>query len=163
MRELTPRSFPALALIFIVVAYALILLVVPFVTMLQGALGDGLAPVLKTFGDPAVQHALLVTFILSTIAVSINGVFGLVTAWVLVRHRFVGRRFFDSLVDIPFVFATPIAGYAVIIMFGRGVVCANHYPDCVRVSSHFARQNFCFLTLCYPRDSACTRRINARI
>jgi len=120
MRELTPRSFPALALIFIVVAYALILLVVPFVTMLQGALGDGLAPVLKTFGDPAVQHALLVTFILSTIAVSINGVFGLVTAWVLVRHRFVGRRFFDSLVDIPFVFATPIAGYAVIIMFGRG-------------------------------------------
>jgi sulfate transport system permease protein len=120
MRELNPRSLPALALIFIVLAYAVILLVVPFITIVQGALADGLEPILRTFADPTVQHALQVTFVLSVIGVLISAVFGLITAWVLVRHRFTGRRLFDALVDIPFVFATPIAGYAVIVMFGRG-------------------------------------------
>ncbi len=120
MRELTPRSLPALLLIVIVVGYAGILLVIPFITILYGAFSDGIDAVLNTFADPTVQHALLVTFVLTGIAVIISAFFGLVTAWVLVRHRFSGRRLFDALVDIPFVFATPIAGYAMIVMFGRG-------------------------------------------
>jgi sulfate/thiosulfate transport system permease protein len=120
MRELTPRSWPALILIFIVVGYAVALLVIPFITMIQGAFSEGLEPIINTFASQPVQHALLVTFTLSIIAVLVNAVFGLITAWVLVRHRFPGRKFFDALVDIPFVFATPIAGYATIIMFGRG-------------------------------------------
>lgn len=119
MRESKPRTFPALILVFIVVGYAVILLVFPFLTMLQGALSNGIEPVLRTFAEPTVQHALLVTFTLSGIAMLVNAVFGLITAWVLVRQRFVGRRFFDALVDFPFVFATPIAGYAVIVLFGR--------------------------------------------
>jgi sulfate/thiosulfate transport system permease protein len=120
MRDVTPRSWPAILLIVIVVGYAVILLVVPFITMIYGAFSRGIEPILQTFAEPNVQHALLVTFVLTSIAVTINAVFGLITAWVLVRHRFAGRKFFDSLVDIPFVFATPIAGYATIVMFGRG-------------------------------------------
>ncbi|MBC7810054.1 MAG: sulfate ABC transporter permease subunit [Burkholderiales bacterium] len=120
MRDLTPRSWPAYLLILIVVGYALAVLIVPFATAIYGAVSDGLEPIFATFAEPTVQHALLVTFVLSTIAVTINGVFGLIAAWVLVRHRFRGRQIFDALVDIPFVFATPIAGYATIIMFGRG-------------------------------------------
>lgn len=119
MREITPRSLPALTLIFIVVGYAVILLLVPFFTILQGTFSNGIQPILDTFAQPDVQHALQVTLLLSIVAVSVNAVFGLITAWVLVRHRFRGRNLFDALVDIPFVFATPIAGYAVIIMFGR--------------------------------------------
>lgn len=119
MREVTPRSFPAIALVGIVIIYAIVLLVVPFITIIQGAFEDGFQPVLDTFSQIDVRHALLVSFVLSGIALSINAVFGLITAWVLVRHRFTGRRLFDALVDIPFVFATPIAGYATIVMFGR--------------------------------------------
>ncbi|MDX2141369.1 MAG: sulfate ABC transporter permease subunit [Chloroflexota bacterium] len=120
MRETKPVSGWAWVLIAFVVGYALVLLIIPFGTLLYGALGEGIAPVIDTFANPFVQHALLVTFVLSGIATLINAVFGLITAWVLVRHRFRGRQFFDALVDIPFVFATPIAGYATIILFGRG-------------------------------------------
>jgi sulfate/thiosulfate transport system permease protein len=120
MREVSPRSPLALLLIGIVVGYAFVLLVFPFGTMLYNALADGIEPLLDTFRDPFVQHALLVSFLLTGIAVTINAVFGLITAWVLVRHRFAGRKVLDALVDIPFVFATPIAGYATIVMFGRG-------------------------------------------
>jgi sulfate transport system permease protein len=120
MRERKLRTLPAFILVFIVLAYAGILLVIPFITIIQGALSDGIEAALRTFEDPTVQHALLVTFVLSSIAVVINALFGLILAWVLVRHRFTGQRLFDALVDIPFVFATPIAGYATIIMFGRG-------------------------------------------
>jgi sulfate/thiosulfate transport system permease protein len=119
MRETKPRTPLARILIGIVIVYTILLLVIPFATMVYGALGSGIEPVLRTFSDPFVQHALMVTFVLSGIAVLINAVFGLITAWVLTRHRFRGRQFFDALVDIPFVFATPIAGYATIILFGR--------------------------------------------
>jgi sulfate transport system permease protein len=120
MRESKPRTPLAWVLIAVVIGYAVLLLIIPFATMIYGALGQGIEPVLRTFSDPFVQHALLVTMVLSGIAVLVNAVFGLITAWVLVRHRFRGRQFFDALVDIPFVFATPIAGYATIILFGRG-------------------------------------------
>jgi sulfate transport system permease protein len=119
MREQTPRSWAAFALIGLVLGYALLLLGLPFATVVYSALQSGIQGVLGTFADPSVQHALLVTLVLSAAAVSINTLFGVIIAWVLVRHRFRGRRLFDLMVDIPFAFATPIAGFAVIILFGR--------------------------------------------
>ena len=43
-------------------------------------------------------------------AASINALFGLVVAWVLVRYSFPGRRIIDSLVDLPFALPTAVAG-----------------------------------------------------
>ena len=40
----------------------------------------------------------------------INGFFGLLVAWVLVRYRFPGRRLLDGLVDLPFALPTAVAG-----------------------------------------------------
>lgn len=119
MREISPRSPLAIALIGIVLLYAGILVVAPLIAIVQGALAEGLEPIIATFTAPDVQHAFLVTFVLSVIAVLINAVAGLITAWVLVRHRFPGKQLLDALVDIPFVFSPVIAGYAMIVLFGR--------------------------------------------
>jgi sulfate transport system permease protein len=48
----------------------------------------------------------------SLIAASINAVFGVLVAWVLVRYRFWGRRVLDALVDLPFALPTAVAGIA---------------------------------------------------
>jgi len=48
----------------------------------------------------------------SALAAAVNVVFGLVAAWVLVRYQFPGRRFIDSLVDLPFALPTAVAGIA---------------------------------------------------
>jgi sulfate transport system permease protein len=50
------------------------------------------------------------TFGASLIAAVINGVFGLLVAWVLVRYDFFGRRIVDALVDLPFALPTAVAG-----------------------------------------------------
>jgi sulfate/thiosulfate transport system permease protein len=49
-----------------------------------------------------------------------NAVFGLITAWVLVRYRFPGRRFLDALVDLPFALPTAVAGIALTTAWAPG-------------------------------------------
>lgn len=119
MREVSPRSPIAILLIAIVLIYAGILIIAPLGAIVQGAVAEGLDPIIETFTSPDVQHAFLVTFVLSVVAVLINAIAGLITAWVLVRHRFPGKQLLDALVDIPFVFSPVIAGYAMIVLFGR--------------------------------------------
>jgi len=50
------------------------------------------------------------TFGASLVAALINAVFGLLTAWVLVRYRLPGKRIIDALVDLPFALPTAVAG-----------------------------------------------------
>src|SRR3569623_1727737 len=51
------------------------------------------------------------------IAATINAVFGLLVAWVLVRYDFVGRRIIDALVDLPFALPTAVAGIALTAIY----------------------------------------------
>lgn len=65
--------------------------------------------------------AYRVTFGASLLAASINAFFGLVVAWVLVRYPFPGKRFVDSLVDLPFALPTSVAGITLATLYaGNG-------------------------------------------
>jgi sulfate/thiosulfate transport system permease protein len=63
-----------------------------------------------TISDPLVVASFKLTFGASVVAAAINGVFGLLVAWVLVRYPLPGRRIFDSLIDFPFALPTAVAG-----------------------------------------------------
>jgi sulfate transport system permease protein len=56
------------------------------------------------------QAAYRLTFGASLAAALIDVVLGLLLAWVLVRYEFPGKRFFDSLIDLPFALPTAVAG-----------------------------------------------------
>lgn len=51
------------------------------------------------------------------IAASLNLVFGMLVAWVLVRYSFPGRRIVDALVDLPFALPTAVAGIALTAIY----------------------------------------------
>ncbi len=51
-----------------------------------------------------------ITFGASLVGALINLVFGLLTAWVLVRYSFPGKKIVDALVDLPFALPTAVAG-----------------------------------------------------
>lgn len=51
------------------------------------------------------------------IAASLNVVFGMLVAWVLVRYSFPGRRLVDALVDLPFALPTAVAGIALTAIY----------------------------------------------
>ena len=60
--------------------------------------------------SPRVLASYRLTFGASFIAASVNAVFGLLVAWVLVRCSFPGRKIVDALVDLPFALPTAVAG-----------------------------------------------------
>ncbi len=66
---------------------------------------------------PRVLASYRLTFGASLIAALINGVFGLLTAWVLVRYRFPGKKIIDALVDLPFALPTAVAGIALTAVY----------------------------------------------
>jgi sulfate transport system permease protein len=57
------------------------------------------------------------TFGASLLAASVNTVFGVILAWVLVRYKFPGRRIIDALIDFPFALPTAVAGLTLANLF----------------------------------------------
>ncbi|WP_050616775.1 sulfate ABC transporter permease subunit CysT [Bacillus testis] len=52
-------------------------------------------------------------------AAFINGVFGVLIAWVLSRYEFPGKRLMDSLVDLPFALPTAVAGIVLATLYSE--------------------------------------------
>ena len=97
----------------------LILLPLSGLVFKAGALSFG------QFWDVATGERALaayrVTFGASLLAAAINAFFGLVVAWMLVRYPFPGKRFIDSLVDLPFALPTSVAGITLATLYaGNG-------------------------------------------
>jgi len=70
-----------------------------------------------TVTSPRVVASYRLTFGMSILAALVNGVFGLLVAWVLVRYRFAGKRVVDALVDLPFALPTAVAGIALTTLY----------------------------------------------
>lgn len=60
--------------------------------------------------DPRALASYRLTFGASLVGALINGLFGSIIAWVLVRYQFPGRPLIDALVDLPFALPTAVAG-----------------------------------------------------
>ena len=70
---------------------------------------------------PRVMASYRLTFGASFLAASVNVVFGLLVAWVLVRYNFFGKKVVDALVDLPFALPTAVAGISLTaLLAGNG-------------------------------------------
>ncbi len=70
---------------------------------------------------PRVLASYRLTFGASLLAALVNGVFGLLVAWVLVRYKFPGKKIVDALVDLPFALPTAVAGISLTaLLAGNG-------------------------------------------
>jgi sulfate transport system permease protein len=67
--------------------------------------------------DPRVVASYRLTVTTSFAAACVNGLFGLIAAWVLVRYRFPGRRLIDAVVDLPFALPTAVAGITLTTLY----------------------------------------------
>lgn len=73
----------------------------------------------RAVASPVALAAYRLSFGASLLAALVNAVFGLLVAWVLVRHRFWGRRFMDALVDLPFALPTAVAGITLATLYSE--------------------------------------------
>lgn len=61
--------------------------------------------------------AYRLTFGAAFVAALVNGVFGVLTAWALVRYEFPGKTVVNALVDLPFALPTAVAGIALATLY----------------------------------------------
>ena len=71
----------------------------------------------ETVTSPRVVASYRLTFGASLAAAALNGFFGLIVAWVLVRYEFPFKRVIDALVDLPFALPTAVAGIALTALY----------------------------------------------
>src|SRR5262249_8717454 len=67
--------------------------------------------------SPRALASYRLSFGASAVAATINGFFGVLVAWVLVRYPFPGRRVVDALVDLPFALPTAVGGIALTAIY----------------------------------------------
>jgi sulfate transport system permease protein len=71
----------------------------------------------QTISSPRAVASYRLTLGASGMAAVINGVFGMLVAWVLVRYQFPGRRLLDALIDLPLALPTAVAGIALTALY----------------------------------------------
>ena len=73
----------------------------------------------NTVTSPRVMASYKLSFGASALAALINGLFGFIVAWVLVRYTFPGKKLVDALVDLPFALPTAVAGIALTAVYAK--------------------------------------------
>jgi sulfate transport system permease protein len=100
-------------------AYLCFLLVLPVGVVFWRTFQGGIAPAWHALTQPEAVHAIQLTVIVAAGAVVANTVFGVGVALLLVRHRFVGRRVLDALIDLPIAVSPVVVGLALVLVYGR--------------------------------------------
>ncbi|MEI6561709.1 MAG: sulfate ABC transporter permease subunit CysT [Verrucomicrobiota bacterium] len=99
------------------VLYLTLIVLIPFAALAAKAFSGSWQHLWAVVTSPRVVASYELSFGASLLASIINGVFGFITAWVLTRYRFPGRRVLDGLVDLPFALPTAVAGIALTALY----------------------------------------------
>ena len=108
-------GFP-LAMGLTLTALSLIVLI-PLSALAVKAGESGLSGLSALLTTPRVLAALRLSFSLSLAAALVNLLFGVLIAWVLVRYDFIGRKWVDAAIDLPFALPTAVAGIALSALY----------------------------------------------
>jgi sulfate/thiosulfate transport system permease protein len=99
------------------VFYLSLIVLLPLSTLFWKSAGLGWAGFWQAVTAPRVVASYKLTFGAALVAAAVNGVFGFIVTWVLVRYRFPGRRLMDALVDFPFALPTAVAGITLTTLY----------------------------------------------
>ena len=91
-------------------------LVLPFLALL---LRVSPAQLVARLGEPMVRDALRLSLLTSAAAMVAVVLLGLPVAYLLATRQFFGKRVVEVLVDLPMVLPPTVAGFALLMAFGR--------------------------------------------
>ncbi|MFT4047108.1 MAG: sulfate ABC transporter permease subunit CysT [Solimonas sp.] len=97
--------------------YLSLIVLIPLAGVFFRSAGLGWHGFWNVVTTPRVLAALRLSFGAALVGGLINAVFGTLVAWVFVRYRFPGKRFFDAIIDLPFALPTAVAGIALTALY----------------------------------------------
>jgi sulfate transport system permease protein len=95
-----------------------VIVLLPLAAVAVKAISQSPSALWQSITNPLVLRALAVTLAASLLVAAIGAVMGTVVAWVLVRDDFRGKRFVNSLIDLPFALPTVVAGLTLLALYG---------------------------------------------
>ncbi|MEH1768181.1 sulfate ABC transporter permease subunit CysT [Nostoc sp.] len=94
----------------VTIVYLTVMLLIPIAAMFLKASTETPARFWAIATSDIALATYNVTFVTAIFAALLNGVFGTLIAWVLVRYDFPFKRLIDATVDLPFALPTSVAG-----------------------------------------------------
>ena len=98
--------------------YLSVIVLVPLAALVAKGAQGGWHHFWQVAWNPEAKAALELTLGLSGAVVAINAVTGTALAWTLVRDEFPGKRFVNTLIDLPFALPTIVAGLTLLALYG---------------------------------------------
>lgn len=115
--------------------YLTLMLFLPLVAMFAKASTEFPDNFWKLATSPIALAAYDVTFTTSLITALVNGVFGTLIAWILVRYEFPLKRFIEASVDLPFALPTSVAGLTLATVYSdQGWIGSLFAPFGVKIA-----------------------------
>jgi sulfate transport system permease protein len=102
-----------------VVLYLSVLVLLPLAALTSKSLSQGLGHFWDQVTAPGAVNSLELTLIASLIVVIVNGFFGTILAWLLVRDDFPGKGIVNAVIDLPFALPTIVASLILIELWGK--------------------------------------------
>ena len=113
------------ALIAISFIFIFLMLIIPLVVVITGALKEGINGYINAIDNRETYKAIELTILVVIISVIFNTIFGLSAAWTITKFKFKGKNILNSLIDLPIAVSPIIAGLMFILAFGRGGIFEN--------------------------------------
>jgi len=102
-----------------VVLYLSLIVLLPLAALTSQGLSDGLGHFWQQVTQPQALKSLKLTLVASLVVVIVNGFFGTILAWLLVRDEFPGKSVVNAVIDLPFALPTIVASLILIELWGN--------------------------------------------
>ncbi|MGV0624758.1 sulfate ABC transporter permease subunit CysT [Mycolicibacter minnesotensis] len=103
-----------------------IIVLLPLVAIAWKAGGKGWEGFWLAITSHAALESFRVTLTISVLVTVLDVVFGLATAWVLVRDDFPGKGLIDALIDLPFALPTIVTSLVMLALYGNSSPVGIH-------------------------------------
>jgi len=97
--------------------YVGLIIILPALQVVAGALAKGLQPFLDNFQSEELRSAVLLTLRCTLIAVPANTIFGLAAATAIARRQFPGKALMLSVIDLPFSISPVVVGLMLVLLY----------------------------------------------
>ncbi len=114
---------------FVALSYLVLFIVVPLVVIQVQGVRYGLDVFWQSVVRPEALSAITLSVYTSAIMAVINTVAGTLTAYVLVRYKFPGKRLFNTLIDLPFAIPTLVIGVMLVVLYGPQTAIGKFFTN----------------------------------
>jgi sulfate/thiosulfate transport system permease protein len=99
-------------------AFLSVVVVLPIAALIWASQKEGLDQFWTVVSSPEAVAALKLSLGAAFVVTLVNAVLGTITAWVLVRDDFTGKKLVNAIIDLPFALPTIVAGLTLLALYG---------------------------------------------